>query len=91
MLFGTSNCPPDSLIPGKPGRASLPGPDLIGRFGQQFGLLVNRVAALAAAFGDLAMGGEDAIHCADRTKVDAFNKQGCIDLGRGLVGETRGL
>ena len=34
-------------------------------FGQQFGLFVNRVAALAAAFGDLALGGEDAIHRAD--------------------------
>ena len=65
MLFGTSNCSPDSSIPGKPGRASLPGPDLLGRFGQQFGLLANRVAALAAAFGGLTMGGKDAIHRAD--------------------------
>ena len=91
MLFGTSNCPPDSLIPGKPGRASLPGPELIGALGQQFGLLINRVAGLAAAFCDLTLGGEDAIHRADPTKVDAFIKQGCIDLGRCLVGETRGL
>jgi len=43
----------------------VPGPDLIGRFGQQFGLLVNWMAALAASFGDLAMGGEDPIHRAD--------------------------
>ena len=55
------------------------------------GLLVSRMAALAAAFCDLALGGEDAIHRADPTKVDAFIKQGCIDFGGCLVGETRGL
>ena len=47
---------PGPFAPAKPGRASLPRPDLIGGFGQQFGLLINRMAALAAAFGDLAMG-----------------------------------
>ena len=79
------------MIPGKPGRAALPGPDLSGRFGQQFGLLINRVAALAAAFCDLALGGKDAIHRADPTKVDAFIGQRRIDFGGCLVGETRGL
>ena len=73
-----------------PGRASLPGPDLIGCLGQQFGLLVNRVAALAAAFGDLALGGEDAIHWADPTQTDAFIEQRRIDFGGCLVSETRG-
>ena len=58
---------PGPFAPAKPGRGSLPGPDLIGGFGQQFGLLINRMAALAAAFGDLTMGGEDAIHRADPT------------------------
>jgi len=43
----------------------VPGPDLIGRFCQQFGLLVNWMAALAASFGDLAMGGKDPVHRAD--------------------------
>ena len=33
QVFGASNCPPDSLIPAKPGRASLPGPDLTRRAG----------------------------------------------------------
>ena len=28
QVFGASNCPPDSLIPARPGRASLPGPYL---------------------------------------------------------------
>jgi len=64
-VFGASNCPPDSLIPAMPGHASLPRPDLIGSFGQQFGLLINRVTALPTSFGDLAMGGEDPIHRAD--------------------------
>ena len=50
----------------------------------------RRDAVLAAAFGDLAMGGKDAIHRADPTQTDAFIKQGCIDLGRDLVGEARG-
>ena len=55
-----------------------------------FGLLINRMAALAAAFGDLTMGGEDAIHCADPTKVDAFIAQRRIDFGGCLVGKPRG-
>ena len=65
-------------------------PDLIGSLGRQFGLLINRKAALTAALGDLTLGGENAIHCADRTRIDAFIKQRLIDFGRGLVGETRG-
>ena len=43
----------------------VPGPDLIWGLGQQFGLLVNRVTALATSFGDLRLGGEDPIHRAD--------------------------
>ena len=50
-----SNCPPDSLILAMPGRASLPGPNLIGALGQQLRLLVDRVTTLAAAFDDLAL------------------------------------
>jgi len=75
------------LIPAMPGRASLPGPDLIGGFGQQFGLLINRMAALAASFGDLAMGGEDPIHRADPTQIDAFIEQRRVDLSRGRYGQ----
>ena len=43
----------------------VPRPDLIGGFGQQFGLLINRVTALPASFGDLAMGGKYPVHRAD--------------------------
>ena len=60
---------------------------MIGPFGQQFRLLVDRVATLAAAFDDLALTCKDAIHRADRTQIDAFIQQGRIDLGRGLVFE----
>ena len=48
------------------------------------------MAALAAAFRNLAMGGEDPIHRADPAKIAAFIAQGRVDLGRGLVGEARG-
>ena len=34
------------------------------------------------------MGGKDAIHRADGTQIDAFIKQGGIDLGRGVICET---
>ena len=64
------------------------GPYLVGSFGQQFVLLTNRVATLAAAFCNLTMGCTDPVHAADRTKIDAFVKQGRIDLGRGLIGES---
>ena len=87
-MFGASNCPPDSLILAVPGRASLPGPDLVGRLRQQFGLLIDRMTTLAAAFRDLALGCKDAIHRADRTQIDAFIQQGRIDLGRGLIGKS---
>ncbi len=55
---------------------------------QQFGLLVDRMTALAAALSDLALGGKDAIHRADRAKIDAFIEQGRVDFGRGLIGEA---
>jgi len=90
LVFGASSRPPDSLIRALPGRASLPGPDLIGRFCQQFGLLINRVAALAASFGNLAMGGEGPVHRADPAKIAAFIEQGCVDLGRGPARKARG-
>ena len=40
----------------------VPGPDLVGRFGQQFGLLVDGMTQLLAAGADLTVGGEDAVH-----------------------------
>jgi len=43
----------------------VPGPDLVGTFGQQFGFLVGRVTELGAAFADFAMLAEDAVHGAD--------------------------
>jgi hypothetical protein len=52
---------------------------------QQLGLLVNGVAELIAAFSDLAVFHQDAIHRTDRAKIDALVQQGGIDLGGGLV------
>ena len=43
----------------------VPGPDLIGGFGEQFWLLVDRVGALAAAFGNFALSRQYPIHRAD--------------------------
>jgi hypothetical protein len=57
----------------------------LGPFGQKLGLLIDRVATQPAAFCNLAMGGKDAIHRADRTQIDAFIKQGGIDLSWGLI------
>ena len=37
----------------------VPGPDLVGHLGQQFGLLIDRMTTLAAAFRDLALRGKD--------------------------------
>ena len=67
----------------------VPGPDLVGTFGQKFGLLVDGMAQLLAAFADLAVLSEDAIHGADRAVVDAFIEQGGVDFGRRLIGEAR--
>ena len=44
----------------------VPGPDLVGPFGEQFGLLVDGMAQLPAAFADFVMLAEDPIHGADR-------------------------
>ena len=61
----------------------------LGTFGQQFGLPVDGMAELLAAFADFAVLAEDAIHGADRAVVDAFIEQAGVDLGRRLVGEAR--
>ena len=66
----------------------VPRPHLVGSLGQQFGLLIDRVTPLSAAFDDLAMGGKDAIHRSDRAQIDAFIEQGGIDFGRGLIREA---
>jgi hypothetical protein len=46
------------------------------------------MATLAATLRNLTMGGEDAMHRADRAQIDAFIQQGGIDLGRGLIREA---
>ena len=81
---------PDGLFLAMPGRASLPGPDLIGGLGQRFGPLADRLATLAAAFHDLGMGCKDPMHAADRTQTDACIAQGGMDPGRGPVGKAGG-
>ena len=43
----------------------IPGPDLIGAFGEQFGLGVDRVAQLIAAFPDFVVGVQDPVQGPD--------------------------
>src|SRR5271170_6002743 len=66
----------------------VPGPDLIGAFRQQLGLLIDGVAQLSAAFAHFGVLLEDAIHRADRAVVDALIEQGGVDFRRRLVDET---
>src|SRR5271166_3128023 len=67
----------------------VPGPDLIGPFGDEFRLPVGGMAELLAAFADFAVLAKDAVHGADRAVVDAFIEQAGVDLGRRLVCEAR--
>ena len=67
----------------------VPGPDLIGQFGDKFGLPVGGMAELLAAFADFAVLSKNAIHGADRAVVDAFIEQAGVDFGRRLVCEAR--
>ena len=69
---------------------NVPRPDLVGSLRQQFRLLIDRVAQLSAAFANLGMLREDAIHGADRAVVDVLIEQRCIDFRRCLVHETWG-
>src|SRR5271170_316145 len=66
----------------------VPGPDLIGAFRQQLGLLIDGVAQLSAAFAHFGVLLEDAVHRADRAVVDALIEQGGVDFRRRLVDET---
>src|SRR3954463_6215841 len=70
-------------------RTDIPRPDLIGAFGEQFGLGVDRVAQLVAALPNLVMVVQDAVQGADRAEVDALVEQGGVDLRRGEIGEAR--
>ena len=67
----------------------VPGPNLVRTFGQQFGLPVDGMAELLAAFADFAVLAENTVHGADRAVVDALIEQAGVNLGRRLVGEAR--
>src|ERR1700693_5445942 len=47
------------------------------------------MAQVIAAFTDFLVGGQDAVHGADRAMVDALVEQDGVDLGGCLVGKTR--
>jgi len=67
----------------------VPGPNLVGSSGQQFGFAVMRLRDVPAPFFDLLVfGGQDAIHRPRRAQVLPVVEQGSIDLQRRLVLET---
>jgi len=65
----------------------IPGPDLIGPFGKEFGLPVDGMAELLAAFANFAVLVQDAVYGTDRAVVDAFIERTGVDFGRRLVCE----
>jgi len=67
----------------------VPGPNLVGSSGQQFGFAVMRSRDVPAPFFDLLVfGGQDAIHRPRRAQVLPVVEQGGIDLQRRLVLEA---
>ena len=66
----------------------VPAPNLVWVGGQQFGFGIGRMQALGASFDSLTGIGEQAIHGAHRTEVDALIEQCGINGGRRAVGET---
>jgi len=67
---------------------NVPRRDLVWGFDQQFRLLINGMATLPAALGNLSLSGQDAIHRTDRAEVGAFIEQSSKDLCGRLIGEA---
>src|SRR5450756_695380 len=67
----------------------VPGPNLIWAFGEKLGLLVDGASQLSAPFADFVMLGENAIHGADRTQIDALVEQAGVDFGWGQIDKPR--
>lgn len=63
----------------------VPGPDLVGRRGQQLGLGIGRMGELSAPLARAALGGQQAVHGAHRAEVAALVQQ------RGVHGRRRGV
>src|SRR5450631_4402126 len=58
-------------------------------FGEKLGLLVDGASQLPAPFADFVMLGENAIHGADRTRMDALVEQAGVDFGWGQIDKPR--
>ena len=67
---------------------NVPRPHLIGSGGEQFGLGIGGMGQLVTALTNLVVGGQDAIHGADRAEIDTLVEQGGVDLGGGVVHEA---
>ena len=66
---------------------NVPGPDLVGRGGQQLGFLVARMPQLIAPLANFLGLMQDAVHRADRAEVRVFVEQGGVNLGRRAIDE----
>ena len=65
----------------------VPAPDLTGAGGQQLGLGVAGVGQMVTAFADRAVGRQQPVHGAHRTKVAVLVEQRGVDASRCHVGE----
>lgn len=69
----------------------IPGPELIGSGGEEFGFGIDGMLELVAAFTDLTVFNEDAVHGAQGTDKGALIEQSGVDLGGGLIDEARAI
>lgn len=69
----------------------IPRPELIGSGGQEFGFGIDGMLELVAAFTDLTVFNEDAVHGAQGTEKGALIEQSGVNLGGGLIDEARAI
>lgn len=66
----------------------VPGPHLVRSGRTQPGLGVGRVDALAPAFADLVVRGQNEVHGSDRAQLPVLVEQLCVDLSRRQIDES---
>ena len=69
----------------------LPAPELVGRLGQEFRLVVDGMDALVAPFSRLSVRSQDPIHAALGAQIGTFVEQGGVDLSRRSIAKALGV